>query len=306
MKKRIVSAALAILMLSGLVACTGSKKNETPSTTAASAETLTQTASSQTEIITTTLATAATTTTTTAAVSTTVKEKVTEIVSTTKKILTTKPSETVVTTTVPLFDANKPLDYYKKVEKAFREDLKYGVFRRRSVTDFIETLSDGTEITVKQDIAEYYNRTFYRANYEDLLPAANDNMEFYTDSINEVLDIINGYRRSGDIEPLELSKTLTVIACARAEEIAWSGAHSHRRPNGRMFSSILKDAGITTGIVGENIGWGYETAQDVCVAWKNSESHYENIMNPDFTEIGIGVSADPDPDGKLCWTQLFM
>lgn len=305
MKKRIVSAALAVLMLSGLGACAGSKKNETPSTTAATSETLTQPSSTRAEIITTTLTTAATTATTTT-VSTTVKEKLTEIISTTKKILTTKPSETVVTTTAPLFDANKPLDYYKKVENAFREDLKYGVFRRRSVTDFIETLSDGTEITVKQDIAEYYNRTFYRASYEDLLPAANENMEFYTDSINEVLSIINGYRKKGDLEPLELSKTLTVIACVRAEEIAWSGAHSHRRPNGRMFSSILKEAGITTGIVGENIGWGYETAQDVCIAWKNSESHYENIMNPDFTEIGIGVSADPDPDRKLCWAQLFM
>ena len=73
-----------------------------------------------------------------------------------------------------------------------------------------------------------------------------------------------------------------------------------------MFSTLLREAGISDGIVGENIGWGYETAESVCDAWKKSQSHYENIMNPEFVKIGIGVAADPDPDGKLCWTQIFM
>ncbi len=71
-------------------------------------------------------------------------------------------------------------------------------------------------------------------------------------------------------------------------------------------STILKDAGFDEGYAGENIGWGYETAADVCDAWKNSETHLKNILDPDFKKIGIGVAADPDPDGKLCWTQIFL
>lgn len=303
MKKRVISAALAVLMVSSLFACNKTKSAEESTTLAsASAEQAT------TAAITTAAATTEKIETTTA----TVVQTVTEILTTTKAVITTtkaattKPATTAATTTLPVFDENKPEDYYKVIQDAFREDLKYGVFRRRNITNYIETLIDGTEIIVKQDITEYYNRLFYYADFDDLLPAALENMEFYSDEIDIVLDIINGYRAEQDIAPLILSDELTEIACARAEEIAWSGEHSHRRPNGTKFSTMLKDAGITDGIVGENIGWGYETAESVCQAWKDSESHYENIMNPDFVKIGIGIAADPDPDGKLCWTQIFM
>lgn len=293
MKKRIVAAALAVLMLSAVTACAGAKKAEAPPVTETSTVQAT-TAASTTRIQ-----------TETTTVLTTVIETVTEIITTTKKVTTTTAPQTSAATTLPLFDENKPLDYYKKVEKAFKEDLKYGVFRRRSITNYIETLADGTELIVKEEISEYYNRIYYSANLDDLLPAAKDNMELYSDSINSVLRIINGYRAENGIKPLILSDKLTEIACARAEEIAWSGEHSHRRPNGRTCFTILKDAGIDSGYAGENIGWGYDTAQDVCAAWKNSETHLKNILDPDFYEIGIGVAADPDPDGKLCWTQIF-
>ena len=299
MKKRIVSAALAVLMLSAVTACAGAKQADAPPVTTAATTVQAPTAALP--------STTREQPSTTARAVTTVIETVTEIITTTKNLTTTKATTTAVpTTTLPLFDENKPLDYYKKVEKAFREDLKYGVFRRRSITSYIETLTDGTELTVKEEISEYYNRLFYSADFDDLLPAAKENMELYSDSIGTVLGIINGYRKKNGVSPLVLSNELTEIACARAEEIAWSGEHSHRRPNGRTCFTILKDAGINEGYAGENIGWGYDTAQEVCEAWKNSETHLKNILDPDFVEIGIGVAADPDPDGKLCWAQIFL
>lgn len=296
MKKRIVSAALAVLMLSAVTACAGAKKADTPPVT-----------SSAIAVQATTAELPSTTREQTTRAITTAIETVTEIITTTKKVTTTKATTTAApTTTLPLFDENKPLDYYKKVERAFKEELKYGVFRRRSITNYIETLTDGTELIVKQDISEYYNRIYYRANLDDLLPAAKENMALYSDSISAVLGIINGYREKNGVRPLMLSNELTEIACARAEEIAWSGEHSHRRPNGKNCFTILIDAGIDSGYAGENIGWGYDTPQDVCEAWKNSETHFKNILDPDFVKIGIGVAADPDPDGKLCWTQIFL
>lgn len=297
MKKRIVSAALAVLLFSAVTSCADVKKAEIPPAETSSA------AIATTAIPTTT---SAVTVTEVPTQTTTVTEKITEIITTTTAVATTKAHTTVPSTSLPLFDESKPLDYYKKVEKAFREDLKYGVFRRRSITNYIDTLTDGTEQIVKQDISEYYNRLFYHASYDDLLPAAVKNMDIYSDAIDVVLSIINGYRKENGIKPLTLSDELTKIACARAEEIAWSGEHSHRRPNGKSCFTILKDAGIDEGKAGENIGWGYETAADVCEAWKNSETHLKNILDPEFSEIGIGVAPDPDPDGKLCWAQIFL
>lgn len=286
-----------MLVLSGLAAC-GVSKNPQEAPSASSAP------------ITVSLTTVRTTTdavSTTAKISTTVVQTVTEILTTTQKETTTaKPKITALLTTIPKYDENKPDGYYEKIQNVFREELKYGVSRRRNEISYIETLADGTRITVKQDISEYFNRLRYKADFADLLPAAKENMELYSDLIKHELDIINGYRAKEGIAPLTLSDELTEIACARAEEIAWSGEHSHTRPNGKKFSSILKEAGITKGIAGENIGWGYATVEDVCQAWKDSQTHYENIMNPEFVEIGIGIAADPDPDKLLCWTQIFM
>ncbi len=293
MKKRIVSAVLAIAAVFCITSC-GGKETPEPSTTARTVTT--------TQPVTFATTTKRETTTLTTVLQTVTKLITTTTTTTTKKVTTTEKK----TTTLPKFDESKPDGYYKKIQNVFRDDLKYGVARRRNEINYIETLADGTELIVKQDISEYYNRTFYRASYDDLLPAAKENMEEFSSFISRELYIINGYRAEKGVSPLKLSSNLTVIACARAEEIAWSGKHSHTRPNGLRFSSILKEAGIKEGTVGENIGWGYSTVNEVCKEWKNSESHYENIMNPKFTEIGIGVAADPDPDRKLCWTQIFM
>lgn len=297
MKKRVICAALVMLVLSGLAACGGSKNpQDAPSASSAP--------------ITVSLTTARTTTdavSTTEKISATVVQTVTEILTTlTRKETTTAKPTTAVTTTLPEYDENKPDGYYEKIQNVFREELKYGVSRRRNEINYIETLADGTRLTVKQDVSEYYNRLRYKASYSDLLPAAKENMVLYSDLIKLELEIINGYRAKEGIAPLTLSDELTEIACARAEEIAWSGEHSHTRPNGKKFSSILKEAGITKGIAGENIGWGYATVEDVCQAWKDSQTHYENIMNPEFVKVGIGIAADPDPDKLLCWTQIFM
>ena len=286
-----------MLILSGLVACGGTKDTQS-STTAA-------------PVITVSSTTARSTTSTTEAATTiltTVVQTVTELVTTTKKETTTvkKTTTSAPATTLPVYDENKPDGYYEKIQNVFRENLKYGVSRRRNEINYIETLADGTKLTVKQDISEYYNRLGYRASYSDLLPAAKENKKLYSDLIEIELGIINSYRAAEGLSPLKLSSELTEIACARAEEIAWSGKHSHTRPNGRKLVSLLREAGITKGIAGENIGWGYSTVEEVCVEWKNSRSHYENITNPDFVKIGIGIAADPDPDKLLCWTQVFL
>lgn len=293
MKKRIVCVALAVLTISGLVACNGKNPvEETVISTASASSTATETAKPSTTVV------------STAEVQT--QAETTETTVTTLPVTTTAPITTVITSTVPKFDENKPEGYYEIIERTFRQDLKYGVYRRRRETNYIETLTNGKQFIVKQDYDEYYIRFNYRADFEDLLPSAKENMDFYSDMINSELKMINSMRASKGIAPLKLSNQLTEIACARAEEIAWSGEHSHTRPNGRRFVSLLREAGITKGTAGENIGWGYDSVEDVCTAWKNSESHYENIMNPDFSKIGIGIAADPNPDQKLCWTQIFM
>ncbi len=299
MHKKIISALMTVLIASGFTAC--QKIVNEPETTATT-EAVTTTAAPTTEATTVTTTAAPTTTEAPTTVTTTKKPTTTKKITTTVKAVTT----TIAETTKNESTTEIPYGKLRREESAENIRLKYGVVCSRAITTTYIELEDGTEEVYDEDVTEVYTRIGYYATYEDLLPAAEENKKKYKSEINEVLEIINGYREEGGLEPLVLDDKLTTIACARAEEIAWSGRHSHYRPNNKFFSSILKDAGITKGSAGENIGWGYPEAPLVCEAWKNSETHYENIMNPEFTRIGIGVAADPDPNGKLCWAQLFI
>ncbi len=241
----------------------------------------------------------------TAAEETTTEETTTLPETTTAAPTTAKSVPTTARRITKTTKATKPAEVERTEVKNERE-VKYGVVVNKNITLIYKVLADGSEKKTgeRTDLVEC-NRFGYGATYAELLPAAKANREKYRSYINEILRITNGYRAEGGVAPLELDEELTIMSCARAEEMAWSGDHDHYRPSGKYFSSIFRDAGYTAGQVGENLGWGFETPETVCLAWKNSETHYENLMNPIYTKVGFGVAADPDPRGKLCWTQHF-
>ena len=304
MKKRIIAASLAVIIAASLYACdgkTGGGATESDAETTASTVTETVTGSQTSTTVSVTTTTAPTTTKpTTTKIATTAKK----VVTTVKKVLTTAPT----TTEAPTERRTRINSLLEKrtEDETITTELKYGVVHRQVITTYYQENEEGEEVVVKEVItADVYDRALYNASYNDLLPAAKENRSTYRSKINEVLRIINDYREEGGLKPLKLNEDLTIIACARAEEVAWSGNHNHTRPNLQQGFSMMKNNGFSKGLAGENIGWGFSDAKSVCEAWKNSETHYENIMNPEFTEIGIGVAADADPTKKLCWIQFF-
>jgi uncharacterized protein YkwD len=54
---------------------------------------------------------------------------------------------------------------------------------------------------------------------------------------------------------------------------------------------------------GENVAYGFATAQEVVAGWMGSPGHRANILNPGFTEIGVGATANAY--GELYWGQNF-
>ena len=289
MKFRIIAAAVIILTVSFLAACsekeTGQRISAT-SQTVASVQNLTQEATFIT-VQTSPLLTETTTESTTAVPTT---------ISVTRIPQTTKAQTQLTTSAGRIYEDSV-------VEKV---PLKYGVIEHKYKTVYFQFVN-GERVDVGYEYTGgHINRRNYSASYADLLPAAKRNREIYRDYINENLRIINEYRAEKGIAPLRLNEDLTIMACARAEEIAWSGEHSHRRPDGSSCFTIFKDAGYEEGTAGENLGYVYDTPKEVCQAWKDSKTHYNNLMNPDFVEIGIGVAADPDERGKLCWANHFL
>ena len=217
---------------------------------------------------------------------------------------------TLVETTSAVSTVDNGFDGYtgrvEKVDKTYTSDLKCGVDMYRHVTIYYGFDENGKRYILKEEeTGRTYDRRLYTAKYNDLLPAAKQNRQTYSAMINEILRLTNAMRAEKGIAPLKLDEKLTEQANVRSEEIAWSGRHSHTRPNLKSYSSLFIENGYTTGLSGENIGWYYPTAAEVCAAWKASPGHYENIMNPEFKKIGIGVAKECDPTKYYVYTQHF-
>lgn len=119
---------------------------------------------------------------------------------------------------------------------------------------------------------------------------------------DQVVKLVNEERVKAGLHPVTLNKEVASAARIRAKEIEVS--FSHTRPNGSSFSSVLTENGIRFNRAGENIAWGQTSPEQVMKAWMNSDGHRANILDPNFTEIGVGHYQNSK--GRNYWVQLFL
>ena len=116
----------------------------------------------------------------------------------------------------------------------------------------------------------------------------------------QIVRLVNQERAKEGLAPLTLDAGVSTAAQVRAVEIVTS--FSHTRPDGSSFATALKEQNINYRRAGENIAWGQRSPEEVVNAWMNSAGHRANIMNPDFTTIGVGHHLQ---NGVNYWCQLF-
>ncbi len=115
-----------------------------------------------------------------------------------------------------------------------------------------------------------------------------------------VLELVNEERAAAGMNPLTLDTAASRGALVRAKETVKS--FSHTRPDGRHFTTALKEQGVNYRMAGENIAWGQSSPEQVMEGWMNSAGHRANILNESYTHIGIGYHQE---NGVNYWTQLF-
>ena len=117
-----------------------------------------------------------------------------------------------------------------------------------------------------------------------------------------ITELVNEHRAAAGLSPVKYSAKISKAAQVRAVEIEKS--FSHTRPDGRYFSTIFAEHGISYRYSGENIAWGQKSPEEVVTAWMNSAGHRANIMNAKFTELGVGYRQNAR--GVNYFTQLFI
>jgi uncharacterized protein YkwD len=112
------------------------------------------------------------------------------------------------------------------------------------------------------------------------------------------LCLLNGERSDHGLAPLAANDKLGAAATAYAQDLVAGSYFSHTGRDGSNVRQRIERTGyIRAGrgwALGENLAWGtggLASPGAIMQAWMNSPGHRENILNPDYREVGVGVVA---------------
>jgi uncharacterized protein YkwD len=106
-----------------------------------------------------------------------------------------------------------------------------------------------------------------------------------------VIALVNHERLTRGLPPLQEDPILRMAAQSYAEILTADSCFGHTCGPVPDFTARDARVGYTPwSWLGENVAAGQPTAETVVAAWMASPLHRENILRPEFTELGIGVA----------------
>ncbi|PIR87242.1 MAG: hypothetical protein COU11_01670 [Candidatus Harrisonbacteria bacterium CG10_big_fil_rev_8_21_14_0_10_49_15] len=105
-----------------------------------------------------------------------------------------------------------------------------------------------------------------------------------------LVDLANEDRGLSGLNALRMNTKLQMSAQAKANHMATNGYFAHYSPDGISPWYWIKQTGYSYQTAGENLAVGFFESEDVERAWMASQTHRENILNSNYTEIGIATA----------------
>lgn len=122
----------------------------------------------------------------------------------------------------------------------------------------------------------------------------------------EVYQGINQIRQKNRLSQFRQNEKLAVVARNYSRRMAEQRFFAHTSPQGDTMVERVRSAGIFYFMLGENLFTSTNIPQPAKAAiagWMNSPGHRENILNPVYQEMGIGVWKRGN---TYYFTQLFI
>jgi uncharacterized protein YkwD len=127
--------------------------------------------------------------------------------------------------------------------------------------------------------------------------------------IEQILALVNAERAAAGCSALTLNSKLTQAAYLHAQDMLQNDFFSHTGSNGSSVGTRVTAQGYTWRRVGENIAAGYNSPESVMEGWMTSDGHRANILNCNYTELGVGYIYDANDGGSVdynhYWVQVF-
>jgi uncharacterized protein YkwD len=120
-----------------------------------------------------------------------------------------------------------------------------------------------------------------------------------------LVELVNEERLKVGSNPLVRSDQLNLAAWRQSWDMALNNFASHTGSDGSDSITRIRDTGYQGNWFGENIVVGFPTAETAMNWWMNSPGHRANILDPQFTEIGVALAYNANSDNLYYWTQVF-
>lgn len=205
-------------------------------------------------------------------------------------------------------------DYNKLLFVYMKEDMAVGFYTNAMDYEFngINKQSTGPQDDIWNN---RYKCTFYvdetgdnsvngvfLGDYSIILNKNTD--EILTNMEKEVLHVTNSYRVQAGLLQLAWSEAANVSAKKHSQDMVNNDYFSHNSLSGVSPFDRMKTEGISYSYAGENIAAGQRTSFDVGHSWYQSEGHRRNMLNVNYTYLGVGIATGGDSYG-IYHTQNF-
>jgi uncharacterized protein YkwD len=115
--------------------------------------------------------------------------------------------------------------------------------------------------------------------------------------------LVNDVRKEHGVPPLRRSAMLDAAAQAHAEDMTKREYFAHESPTGELYDKRIQRAGYPGKMLdscdcslhaafAENIAKGQRLPEEVVQDWLNSPPHRANLLDPNFVDVGYGLSRN--------------
>ena len=181
---------------------------------------------------------------------------------------------------VRAYNTYKQKQYYNTKTKKWQTKKPSGKYWKGKRTRKVTAYKFGKKSAVRQVITKKITNGDKKVGSQINIDAAR----------NEMLKQINALRKEKGEAPLIIEATLNKTAQEKAKDFVTNNYFDHYSkklgyPNEQYFNHNMKP-----GYWGENIVERSYTVNKAMTAWKESRGHLANMLDPNFTHVGLGYS----------------
>jgi len=119
------------------------------------------------------------------------------------------------------------------------------------------------------------------------------------DQGHTIIEYTNRLRNESGLPSLMPDNRLMISALNKANDMARRGYFSHANPEGLRMSYWINNTDYYYSLAGENLAKGFTSTDKLLKAWIDSPSHYCNLLENKFTNIGVGIAIRSVNDKEI-------